>query len=186
MQLIDKEKVEEILRNLWKVDDGHNSEHRIYYNKALQEVQCEIDTLEVKEVDDELQGIEKEVAENYVNAIDRKRIPIVLKGEIKAKFKNEFNTLWQTVGMIQFANVAKHIIERLCLHFAAWGAHNLKVYCSISSEENHTMDIAAKEVDLEKEIESWVEDNSVNGYYQEDVYETAEHFFELGLKAKGE
>lgn len=49
MKLIDKDKVEEILRNLWKKDDGHNSEHRICYNKALQEVQCEIDTLEVKE-----------------------------------------------------------------------------------------------------------------------------------------
>lgn len=51
MELIDKEKVEEILRNLWKEDDGHNSEHRICYNKALQEVLCEIDTLEAKEVD---------------------------------------------------------------------------------------------------------------------------------------
>lgn len=51
MELIDKEKVEGILRNLWKEDDGHNPEHRICYNKALQEVQCEIDTLEVKEVD---------------------------------------------------------------------------------------------------------------------------------------
>lgn len=50
-QYIDKDKVETILRNLWKEDDGHNSEHRICYNKALQEVQCEIDTLEVKEVD---------------------------------------------------------------------------------------------------------------------------------------
>lgn len=51
MELIDKERVEEILRNLWKEDDGTNSEHRICYNKALQEVQCELDTLEVKEVD---------------------------------------------------------------------------------------------------------------------------------------
>lgn len=51
MKLIDKDKVEIILRNLWKKDDGHNSEHRICYNKALQEVQCKIDTLEVKEVD---------------------------------------------------------------------------------------------------------------------------------------
>lgn len=50
-QYIDKNKVENILRNLWKEDDGHNSEHRICYNKALQEVQCEIDTLETKEVD---------------------------------------------------------------------------------------------------------------------------------------
>ena len=57
-QYIDKEKVETILRNLWKEDDGHNPEHRICYNKALQEVQCEIDTIEVKEVD-----LEKEIDE---------------------------------------------------------------------------------------------------------------------------
>ena len=50
-QYIDKNEVENILRNLWKEDDGKNSEHRICYNKALQDVQCEIDTLEVKEVD---------------------------------------------------------------------------------------------------------------------------------------
>ena len=50
-QYIDKNRIEEILRNLWKKDDGHNAEHRICYNKALQEVQCELDTLEVKEVD---------------------------------------------------------------------------------------------------------------------------------------
>lgn len=56
MKLIDKDKVETILRNLWKEDDGHNSEHRICYNKALQEVQCEIDTLEVKPID-----LEKEI-----------------------------------------------------------------------------------------------------------------------------
>jgi hypothetical protein len=49
-QYINKNEVENILRNLWKEDDGHNSEHRICYNKALQEVQCKIDTLEVKEV----------------------------------------------------------------------------------------------------------------------------------------
>ena len=55
-QYIDKNRVEEILRNLWKKDDGYNAEHRICYNKALQEVQCELDTLEVKEV-----NLEKEI-----------------------------------------------------------------------------------------------------------------------------
>ena len=49
-QYISKSAVENILRNLWKEDVGHNAEHRVCYNKALQEVQCEIDTLEVKEV----------------------------------------------------------------------------------------------------------------------------------------
>ena len=50
-QYIDKDKIEEILRNLWQTDNAQNSEHRICYNKALQDVQCEIDNLEVKEVD---------------------------------------------------------------------------------------------------------------------------------------
>lgn len=57
-QYINKNKVEEILRNLWKKDDGHNAEHRVCYNKALQEVQYELDTLEMKEVD-----LEKEATE---------------------------------------------------------------------------------------------------------------------------
>ena len=50
-QYINKTKIEEILRSLWKNDDGNNPEHRICYNKALQEVQCQLDTLEAKEVD---------------------------------------------------------------------------------------------------------------------------------------
>ena len=60
-QYIDKNIVEEILRNLWKKDDGHNPEHRICYNKALQEVQCELDSIEAKEVD-----LEKEIKEEYL------------------------------------------------------------------------------------------------------------------------
>ena len=62
-QYIDKNRVEEILRNLWKKNDGYNAEHRICYNKALQEVQCKLDTLEVKEVD-----VEKE-SELIANSI---------------------------------------------------------------------------------------------------------------------
>ena len=64
MKLIDKNEVENILRNLWKKDDGHNPEHRICYNKALQEVQCELDTVETKEVD-----LEKELGK-YLDAND--------------------------------------------------------------------------------------------------------------------
>jgi hypothetical protein len=68
-QYIDKNRVEEILRNLWKKDGGYNAEHRICYNKALQEVQCELDTLEVKEVniasmaDDYYDALMKEAAD---------------------------------------------------------------------------------------------------------------------------
>ena len=63
IQYIDKNRVEEILRNLWKEDNDYNSKYRIMYNKALQEVQCELDSLEVKEVD--LQKEIDEVIHNY-------------------------------------------------------------------------------------------------------------------------
>lgn len=46
---IDKNKVEEILKKLWKEDDGFVSIERISYNKALQDIQYEIDKLEIKE-----------------------------------------------------------------------------------------------------------------------------------------
>lgn len=136
-QYIDKDAlVAEIERRIFQLESEYKKlanlgmwitakeiEHKI---NGLKEALSIINTLEVKEVDDELQGIEKEVAEGFVDRINRKRIPISLKGEKKAKFKNEFNTLWQIIDGIQFANVAKHIIERLCLHFAAWGSYNLK------------------------------------------------------------
>ena len=64
-QYIDKETLENILRRLWKEDDGKNSEHRIYYNKALQEVQCEIDSLEVKEMEDD--SLEKFKSLQHIN-----------------------------------------------------------------------------------------------------------------------
>lgn len=101
-----------------------------------------LDTLETKELeeDEELTGLEKEVAYGTVERINRKRIPINLKGDLKAKFKNEFNTMWQVINGIQFANVAKHIIERLCLEFATWGAYNLKGIGEIGPEEKEKMD----------------------------------------------
>ena len=46
---IDKTEIDNILRKLWKEDKGNIDIERIAYNKALQEVQTEIDTLEVKE-----------------------------------------------------------------------------------------------------------------------------------------
>lgn len=54
-QYVNKNSVEKILEELWQTDDGQKSEHRIFYNKALQDVQIKLNTIEVKEVD-----IEKE------------------------------------------------------------------------------------------------------------------------------
>ena len=46
--------------------------------------------------------------------------------------------------------------------------------------------IKVKEMDLEKEIKKYIQDN-ICGYCVPGVEETAKHFFELGLKAqKGE
>jgi len=44
---IEKNKIEEILKKLWKEDDGFVSIERISYNKALQDIQYEIDKLEI-------------------------------------------------------------------------------------------------------------------------------------------
>lgn len=64
-------------------------------------------------------------------------------------------------------------------------------YCgrlSICNELMNFLDtLEVKEVDLEKEIHSWVEDNTCRGYCSASIRDTAEHFFELGLKVqKGE
>jgi hypothetical protein len=52
---IDKTVIENILHKLWKEDKGYGyiDTARTSYNKALQKVQCEIDALEVKEVQEE-------------------------------------------------------------------------------------------------------------------------------------
>ena len=44
--------------------------------------------------------------------------------------------------------------------------------------------LEVKEVDLEKEINLWVEDNTCRGYCSASIHETAEHFFELGRKTQ--
>lgn len=194
MKLIDKSaliaEIERRLKVLYKDRDFNYLQ--IKEQEALLSF---LNTLEVKEsdVEDELQGIEKEVAEGTVNRINEKRIPIELKGEKKAKFKNEFNTLWQTIGGIQFANVAKHIIERLCLHFAAWGVYNLKEYIKMKPEEEAKLDVVkVKEVDLEKEIDEVIHNYKLNNHRHTsicaaDIEWIAEHFFKLGLKTqKGE
>lgn len=48
-QYIDKDTVDIVLRKLWKKDNGLSNADRYAYNRALQDIQCEIDALEVKE-----------------------------------------------------------------------------------------------------------------------------------------
>ena len=47
--------------------------------------------------------------------------------------------------------------------------------------------LEVKEVDLDKEVTSYILDNTRDGYFRADIHDVAEHFYELGLKAqKGE
>lgn len=57
IQYVNKNSVEKILKELWQTDDGQKSEYRISYNKALQDVQIKLDTIEVKEVEEETESI---------------------------------------------------------------------------------------------------------------------------------
>lgn len=41
-------------------------------------------------------------------------------------------------------------------------------------------------VDLDKEITSYIHDNTCNGYFRADIHDVAKYFFELGLKAMEE
>lgn len=40
-----------------------------------------------------------------------------------------------------------------------------------------------KEIDFEKEVKSWIDENSHNGYCSASIHDTAEHFYELALNA---
>ena len=59
--------------------------------------------------------------------------------------------------------------------------YSTEIYNDILSFLN-TLEV--KEVDLGKEINLWVEENTCNGYCSASIHETAEHFFELGLKTQ--
>jgi len=71
------------------------------------------------------------------------------------------------------------------------GLRNLDYYQGKVDALNDTLSLIStlkvKEVDLKKEINNWIKDNTCRGYCSASISETAEYFFELGLKAqKGE
>jgi len=121
------------------------------YGRDITEIEVDY-PLEVKEVDSssELKEVEKEVADAWISRLSLKGVHVNLKGEVKTKFHNDFHTIWQTVGKLQFANVAKAIIEKMCLYFATWGAYYLKDCFKISEDESSKLDVKVKEVDLGK------------------------------------
>lgn len=55
----------------------------------------------------------------------------------------------------------------------------------VEVDTRYKENLEVKKVNLEEEIASYIQDNTYNGYLRVDIYDAAEHFFELGLKAEG-
>lgn len=83
-QYIEKDALDTVLRELWKEDNGLSDAARDAYNGALQDIQCEIDALEIKEV-------------NLDREIDR--------------VWNENSDSIPPENWIEFRNISKHFFE---------------------------------------------------------------------------
>lgn len=159
-QYINKNEVENILRNLWKEDDGHNPEHRIYYNKALQEVQCEIDTLEV--------------IDPYKECIQYDSIKAGIQAYAETYSFNTESKLFNQLSKEQQILWRKEI-EQACINGGEVGVE-------LAKDPRYKENVETKEADLKKEYKKFI--SCVNG---RSMFETAKHFFEFGLKVqKGE
>ena len=88
--------------------------------------------LSMSEYMDDIIETRKTVRDDLVRLISRKRALPELHGKKLHAFKNEFNTMFQTLGKLKFEDVIEPAIYKLCLNFAWWGANNLK------TENNNT------------------------------------------------
>lgn len=77
----------------------------------------------------------RKVRDAYSNKIEKKRILPNLRGQKLHDFKNEFNTLFQTIDGLQFEDVSSGILQKFALAFATWGAYNLSFLRSQESED---------------------------------------------------
>ena len=167
-QYIDKNRVEEILRNLWKKDDGHNSEHRICYNKALQEVQCELDNIEVKDP--------------YEQCVQYSSVKDGIKAHAETYSFNIESLLFNQLTKEQQALWIKEIEQAVI----SGGEAGYELARDPRYKENHEV----KEVDLEKEKDDYWNklcDSEFGELLERDAKwfdDIAKHFFELGLKAQ--
>ena len=95
-------------------------------NEQLSEEGIDRLTSAMKKYMEDFIELKKSVRDTYVNKISRKRELPELHGKKLHDFKNEFNTMFQTLGRLQFEDVTEPILYKLCLNFAWWGANNLK------------------------------------------------------------
>ena len=117
---------------------------------ALESFKIYIDTLEVKEVQEEpVSKPNEQLAENYLAMFDKK-FPILptLKGKQLADYKNFLNKCQQIFGLKEWGihPIQSKLFERLTLLWATWGAEHLQ---GVGRQDEKEQDIPVSE-DLEK------------------------------------
>ena len=88
----------------------------------------------------EHEELRKKVADGNKRRIRERRVLPELRGRKLHDFKNEFNTIFQTLGYLKFEDVTESTLYEVCLNFAVWGANNLGGMGEISPEEKAKMD----------------------------------------------
>lgn len=88
----------------------------------------------------EHEELRKKVADGNKRRIRERRVLPELRGRKLHDFKNEFNTIFQTLGYFKFEDVMESTLYEVCLNFAVWGANNLGGMGEISPEEKTKMD----------------------------------------------
>ena len=92
------------------------------------------------ELQAEHEELRKKVADGNKRRIRERRVLPELRGRKLHDFKNEFNTIFQTLGYLKFEDVTKSTLYEVCLNFAVWGANNLGGMGEINPEEKAKMD----------------------------------------------
>lgn len=149
MKLIDKDAlVAEIERKIHNIDYEGISDRNIGQKQSLYHILYFLDTLEVKEVSEEL-------AETYMQVFEKK-FPILptLKSKQLDKFKNFLNRCRQIFGLQEFGihPVQAKLFEKLALLWAAWGAKNLQEIGQMEGEPDVVKEVNSIWNDAHKTI----------------------------------
>lgn len=136
-------------------------------------------TTAISDMIDEDIELRTNVRDNCINSIRRKREVPEFHGKTLHDFKNEFNTMYQTLGRLQFEDVSKPVLSELCLWFAAWGAKNLSddMFDKVPQKPESGIDLDYIEEELDKVVDK---PNGDFGYGT--LYDVATHFYKLGIK----
>lgn len=82
----------------------------------------------------------KEALTAHISYIKSKRIFPTLKGQIKAKFKYEFNTMKQIFHIGSWPGYQTYLAEEFAFLWAIWGAYNFAEQFKMNEEEIAKLD----------------------------------------------